>query len=63
MLKLIKNKQGNFFSKLEKLLDKRKTLNNKVELKVKKILNDIKKNKDKALIKYERKYSRNKNIS
>ena len=55
MLKLIKANQKNFLSKLDIILQKRKVQDSKIDLKVKNIIQDIKKNKDKALIKYEKK--------
>ena len=58
MLKLIKANQKNFLSKLGFILDKRKAKNPNLDLKVKFIINDIKKNKDLALIKYEKKFSK-----
>ena len=63
MLKLIKSNQKNFLEKLEIILQKRKFEDPRIDLKVKKIIQDIKKNKDSALIKYEKKYSNMKNIS
>ena len=63
MLKLIKSNQKNFLSKLDIILQKRKLKNPTIDLKVKSILQDIKRNKDSALIKYEKKYSNIKNIS
>jgi len=63
MLKLIKSNQKNFFSKLNYILDKRKNKNPNIDSKVKFIIQDIKKNKDFALIKYEKKFSKFKNIS
>jgi histidinol dehydrogenase len=63
MLKLIKANQKNFLSKLDFILDKRKFKNPNIESKIKFIINDIKKNKDLALIKYEKKFSKFKNIS
>jgi len=63
MLRLIKSNQKNFLVKLEVILQERKLQNPKIDLKVKNIINDIKKNKDLALIKYEKKYSKLKNIS
>ena len=63
MLRLIKANQKNFLSKLDFILDKRKAKNPNLDLKVKFIINDIKKNKDLALIKYEKKFSKFKNIS
>ena len=63
MLKLVKSNQKNFLTKLDIILKKRKFQNPRIELKVKKIIQDIKNNKDSALIKYEKKYSKLKNIS
>jgi len=63
MLRLIKGSQKNFLSKLSFILDKRKSKDNNIDLKIKLIIKDIKKNKDIALIKYEKKFSKFKNIS
>jgi histidinol dehydrogenase len=63
MLKLIKSNQKNFLKKLEIILQKRKFQDPKIDLKVKNIIQDVKKNKDLAVIKYEKKYSKIKNIS
>ena len=63
MLRLIKGSQKNFLSKLSFILDKRKSKDNNIDLKIKLIIKDIKKNKDIALIKYEKRYSNIKNIS
>ena len=63
MLKIIKSNKKNFISKLDIILQKRKFQSPKVDLIVKNIIQDIKKNKDVALIKYEKKYSNLKNIS
>jgi len=63
MLKLIKSNQKNFFKKLDVVLQKRKLKDSKIDLKVKSIIQNVKKYKDSALIKYEKKYSNIKNIS
>ena len=63
MLKLIKSNQKNFLHKLNLILEQRKFKNTNIEGKIKSIINDVKKNKDLALVKYERKYSTHKNIS
>jgi len=63
MLRLIKSNQKNFLSKLDFILNKRKLKNSNVDLKIKVIIKDIKKNKDLALIKYEKKFSKFENIS
>ena len=57
MLKKINGNQKNFINKLELILEKRKlNQNSKIDI-VKKIISDVKKNGDKALIKYEKKFS------
>ena len=63
MLKLLKSNQKNFLTKLEFILEKRKFTNPNIDSKIKSIIQDIKKNKDLALIKYEKKYSKFKYIS
>ena len=63
MLKLINSSQKNFLAKLDIILQKRKLNDPRIDSKVKIIIEDIKKNKDIALIKYEKKYSNIKNIS
>ena len=62
MIKAINCNNSNFTKKLTILLEKRrqvKTYDTKI---VSSIINDIKKNKIKALLKYEKKFSKNKNI-
>ena len=63
MLKIFKANKKNFLENLELVLQKRTAKNSNLDLKVKAIINDIKRNRDKALIKYEKKYSKIKNIS
>ena len=63
MLKLIDSNQKNFLIKLDTILQKRKRKDSKIDSKVKKIIQDVKKNGDTALIKYEKKFSNEKNIS
>tara|TARA_B100000767_G_scaffold263088_1_gene276420 strand:+ start:1157 stop:2458 length:1302 start_codon:yes stop_codon:yes gene_type:complete len=63
MLKLINSNQKNFLEKLDVILQKRKLKDPSIDSKVKNIIEDVKKNKDLALIKYEKKYSNIKNIS
>ena len=57
MLKILKANKKNFLKNLELVLQKRTAKNSNLDLKVKTIINDVKRNKDKALIKYEQKYS------
>ena len=63
MLRLITSNQKNFLSKLNFILEKRKFKNPTIDSKVKLIINDIKKKKDIAKVKYEKKFSKIKNIS
>jgi len=63
MIRLIKANQALFLSKLKLILDKRKIKNPNIDSKTKFIVQDIKKNGDVALIKYEKKFSNFKNIS
>ena len=63
MLKLIKSNQKNFLSKLSLILERRKSKSLNIDSKIKFIIQDVKKNKDIALIKYEKKYSKLKNVT
>ena len=60
MLRFFNAKQKNFKKKLEIILEKRKLQQKNTTSSVKKILYDVKKNGDKAVIKYERKFSKKK---
>ena len=62
MIKVINSNNKNYLNKLNSLLEKRRSGKNKDTKIVTKILKDIKKNKTKALLKYEKKFSKNKNI-
>jgi histidinol dehydrogenase len=62
MINILDCKKKNYKLTLNKLLKKRQKFNNKEKNVIKKIINDIKKNGDKALTKYEKKYSNNLNI-
>jgi len=63
MLRYLNGNQNNFLKKLNLLLKERNVLiGNKITL-VKKIINDVKKNQDKAVLKYEKKFSKLKKIS
>ena len=62
MIKILDSKNSNYLSKLKLILEKRK-LGSKINTdNVIKIVKDIKKNKRKALIKYEKKFSKNTKI-
>tara|TARA_B110001454_G_scaffold29789_1_gene29137 strand:- start:113 stop:1399 length:1287 start_codon:yes stop_codon:yes gene_type:complete len=59
MIKILDSRSKNFEKELDKLLSKRK---NKIQLNsvlVTKIIKDVKKNGDKAILKYERKFNKN----
>ncbi len=60
MIKIIRG--SNYIKKLNTFLEKRRKVESKDKILVKNILKDIKKNKLKALIKYEKKFSKNKII-
>ena len=62
MVKIIKYSEKNFSSNLERRINLKRLQSSKIELAVKKILNDIKRNKDKALFKYAQKFT-DKNIA
>ncbi len=55
--------QNNFFTKLEKFLDKRRRQNPGKYIFVKKIIKDVRKNKDKSILKYEKKFLKLKKIN
>ena len=62
MINIIKYKKTSSLKKLVNFLEQRRGSNNaEIDL-VKKIINDVKKNKFIALKKYEKKYSKNKEI-
>ncbi len=58
-MKILNNKNKNFEKNLEKLLSKRKNKIRSNYLSVTNIINDVKKNGDKALLKYEKKFNKN----
>jgi len=62
MIKILNCSKKNYFNKLKKFLDKRRVEKNNNTKIVSKILKDIKKNQLQALLKYEKKFSKNKQI-
>jgi histidinol dehydrogenase len=61
-MKILNSNNRNFYSELDKIINKRKQVN-KSNLKiVEKIINNVRKNQDKALIAYERKFNNNSKI-
>ena len=63
MIKILKFSNVSGYNKLTNFLDQRRNSNNTDVDLVNKIINDVKKNKLKALKKYEKKYSKNKEIN
>ena len=57
MLKNLNGNYKNFLPKLNFLLKKRRFNDTAINLRVKQIINDVKKNRDKSLIKFEKKFS------
>ncbi len=57
MLKILNGNKRNFNKKLVNILNQRRIESSSKYYLIKKIISDIKRNKDKALIKYEKKYS------
>ena len=62
MLKFLNGDTKNFLNKLEEILGKRNIQDSSISLTVNKIIKEIKKDKDKALIKYEKKFTKIKKI-
>ena len=62
MTKLIRLNKKNFKSLLNKITHSRNQIDTKTEFIVNKIINDVMKNGDRALIKYEKKFNNNTNI-
>ena len=63
MIKILKLNNKNYLLKLNKFLQQRKIKSKINSNIVNKIINDVRKNGDKALLKYEKKYSKNSEIT
>ena len=63
MIKIFECNDKNYLNKLTNFLDKRRNEKNNNKKKVSLILKDIKKNKIKSFIKYEKKFRLNKEIT
>ena len=63
IMKILSSKSKNFDKLLNNLLSKRKNKLKSSSISVSKIINDVKKNGDKALLKYEKKFNKNNIIS
>ena len=62
MIKILNTNNRNYLLNINKFLNNRRLKARSNKSVVKKILNDVKKNKIKALIKYEKKFSKNSKI-
>ena len=62
-MKVISAKNKNFDKLLDNLLSKRKNKLRSDYISVKNIIKDVRKNGDKALVKYEKKFNKNKTIN
>ena len=63
MIKILNSNKKNFSSELDKILTNRKSKILSSGVSVSSIIKDVKKNGDKALLKYEKKYNKNSNIT
>ena len=61
-MKILDSSNKNFYNELNKILDKRKAVDRSTLKIVEKIINDVRKNKDKALTKYEKRFNVNSRI-
>ena len=62
MINVLDCKKSNYLSRLKSILEKRRS-GNKINSDIAiKIVKDVKKNKQKALLKYEKKFSKNKQV-
>ena len=61
-MKILNCNDKNFYNELDKILDRRKVVDRSTLKIVEKIINDVRKNKDKALIKYEKRFNANSRI-
>ena len=61
-MKILNSNDKNFYNELDKILDRRKVVDRSTLKIVEKIINDVRKNKDKALIKYEKRFNANSKI-
>ena len=59
MIKILNSKNKNFYHELDKLLSKRKRKVQSSSVSVTNIIKDVKKNGDKAVLKYEKKFNKN----
>ena len=58
-MKILDGNKKNFYNELDKIINKRKTIDRPTLRTVEKIINNVRKKKDKALIYYEHKFNNN----
>ena len=61
-MKILDSSKENFYNELDKILERRKVVDRSTLKIVDKIINDVRKNKDNALIKYEKRFNANSRI-
>jgi histidinol dehydrogenase len=61
-MKILDSNKNFFYKELDEIIDRRKTIDKSTLKTVEKIINDVRRNKDKALIRYERKFNNNNKI-
>tara|TARA_B100001057_G_scaffold474498_1_gene540151 strand:- start:855 stop:2132 length:1278 start_codon:yes stop_codon:yes gene_type:complete len=61
-MKILDSRKIFFYSELDKVLDRRKVVDKSTLKTVERIINDVRKNKDKALIRYEKRFNSNSRI-
>ena len=58
-MKILNAQTRNFYSELDKIISKRNKIDKSILKTVEKIINNVRKNKDKALVYYEKKFNNN----
>ena len=61
-MKILDSNKKDFYNKLDKILNRRKVVDRSTLRIIEKIINDVRKNKDKALIRYEKRFNANSRI-
>ena len=61
-MKILDSSKKDFYNELDKILNRRNVVDKSTLKVVDKIINDVRKNKDKALIKYETRFNANSRI-
>ena len=61
-MKILNAQTRNFYSELDKIISKRNKIDKSILKTVEKIINNVRKNKDKALVYYEKKFNNNSTI-